>query len=125
MSWATWGIAAVCALHSIWILASKTLKGPSFLEERYHGTCLMDESFIMAADDESPGKARPSTRRWSMDTERRVQVSESLREMFQALPQMMTRRNSGVISASFGTDTTGKKWQCSSVHTEVMLEIIN
>ena len=50
----------------------------------------------MAADNESPGKARSSTRRWSIGTERRVQVSESLREMFQALPQMMTRRTSGV-----------------------------
>lgn len=50
----------------------------------------------MAADEESPGKSRPSTRRWSVGTERRVQVSESLREMFEALPQMMSRRTSGV-----------------------------
>ena len=50
----------------------------------------------MAADEESAGKSRPSIRRWSVGTERRVQVSESLREMFEALPQMMSRRNSGV-----------------------------
>lgn len=50
----------------------------------------------MAADEESSGNIRPSTRRWSVGTERRVQVSESLREMFEALPQMMSRRTSGV-----------------------------
>ena len=75
----------------------------------------------MAADDESPGKERPSTRRWSMGTERRVQVSESLREMFQALPQMMTRRTSEVILPFFGSDN-GNNWQYSSVHAGVMLE---
>ena len=38
----------------------------------------------------------PNPRRLSLGTERRVQVSEQLREMFQALPIVMSRRVSGV-----------------------------
>ena len=63
------------------------------------GILVAAQSPVALEDDDSPFR-RFSARRLSAGTERRVHVSEQMREMFLALPDVMGRRTSGVSSQS-------------------------